>query len=288
MSRKSDLLGQGYNALINLVTRIIKLKTLLRSLVYLVHLLDFKRYVTSLNGFEPISIAGDDYSFLVRLINSGTAPRISSYFRLKGHTTASKNDQLTARRLQEMQIIEASEGKFFPGITNYRLTEKGIFHVLSKMEEYSPDLLIRYADSCVLETLIFQFFEQQTIKRCTARLYSEITRYLKECCTLSILRIESLKNSGNEDQSKERLRELEFDLMWLAKILVLELAMMYSEANILRLTANMTNDNAKVAVYELENDMKTLLSKDSKFKTILDSTHEELTEGYREISKRSE
>jgi hypothetical protein len=82
--------------------------------------------------------------------------------------------------------------------------------------------------------------------------------------------------------------ELEFDLMWLGKILVLKLAIMYTEANILCLTANMTNDNAKVAVYELENDMKTLLSKDSKFKTILDSTHEEMIEGYREISKRSE
>jgi hypothetical protein len=76
--------------------------------------------------------------------------------------------------------------------------------------------------------------------------------------------------------------------MWLGKILILKLAMMYSEANILRLTADMTNDNAKVAVYELENDMKTLLSKDSKFKTILDSTHEEMIEGYREICKRSE
>jgi hypothetical protein len=187
-----------------------------------------------------------------------------------------------------MQIIEASEGKFFPGITNYRLTERGIFHVLLKIEEYPPDLLIRYADSSVLETLIFQFFEPQTIKRCTARLYSEITKYLKECCTVSISRIESIKNSGTEDESKERLRELEIDLMWLGKILILKLAMMYSEANILSLTANMTNDNAKVAVYELENDMKSLLSKDSKFKTILDSTHEEMIEGYREICKRSE
>jgi hypothetical protein len=256
--------------------------------IYLVDLLDYKRFITQLSGFEPSSIAGNDYSFLVRLINSGTAPRISSYFRLKGQTTASKNDQSTARRLQEMQIIEASEGKFFPGITNYRLTERGIFYVLSKMEEYPPAFLIKYAESSILGTLIFQFFEPQTIKRCTARLYSEITRYLKECCTVSISRIESIKNSGTDDESKERLMELEFDLMWLGKILVLKLAIMYTEANILCLTANMTNDNAKVAVYELENDMKTLLSKDSKFRTILDSTHEELIEGYREISKRSE
>jgi hypothetical protein len=76
--------------------------------------------------------------------------------------------------------------------------------------------------------------------------------------------------------------------MWSAKILVLKLAMMYSEANILRSTSGMTNDNAKVAIYELENDAKGLLAKDNKFKMFLNLTYEELVEGYDEIRKRSE
>jgi hypothetical protein len=50
----------------------------------------------------------------------------------------------------------------------------------------------------------------------------------------------------------------------------------------------MTNDNAKVALYELENDMKGLLSKDSKFKKFLGIAHDEMIEGYEEIRKRSE
>jgi hypothetical protein len=50
----------------------------------------------------------------------------------------------------------------------------------------------------------------------------------------------------------------------------------------------MTKDNAKVALYELENDMKNLLAKDSRFKTFLNLTYGELVEGYEEIRKRSE
>ena len=250
--------------------------------------MDYKRYATQILDFESPSISGNDISFLVRLINSGSVPKISSYLRLKRQSDASKSDQLTARRLQEIELIQSSEGGLFSSSTNYKLTEKGIFYVLSKLEEYPPALLIKYSDSNVLETLIYQFFEVQTIKRCTASLYLEITRYLKECSTRTILRLEGIKNSKTEDQLNERIRDLELDLIWLAKILVLKLAMMYSEANILRSTTGMTKDNAKVALYELENDMKGLLSKDGKFTKFLKLAHDELAEGYEEIRKRSE
>lgn len=149
-------------------------------------------------------------------------------------------------------------------------------------------LLIKYPESIVLQTLIYQFFNAQTIKRCTANMYSEITRYLKQCCTATIARLDSLKSSPTEDDLNERIKELELDLTWLAKILVLKLAMMYSEAGILRSTAGMTKDNAKVAMYELENDMKRVLSKDNKFGKILDTAYSELSEGHQEIRKMSE
>jgi hypothetical protein len=111
---------------------------------------------------------------------------------------------------------------------------------------------------------------------------------LKQCCTTTISRLDSLRNSPTEDNLDENIKELELDLTWLAKILVLKLAMMYSEAGILRSTAGMTKDNAKVALYELENDMKRVLSKDNKFRNFLDSAYGEITEGYQELRKLSE
>ena len=71
-------------------------------------------------------------------------------------------------------------------------------------------------------------------------------RYLKACSTRTISSLELIKNSRSEDHLNEHIRELELDLMWLAKILVLKFAMMYSEANILRSTSGMTKDNAKL------------------------------------------
>jgi hypothetical protein len=249
---------------------------------------DYRLYVTQVLDYNPSSISGDDMAFMVRLINSGSSPKISSYFRFRSQSAASKYEQSTARRLQEMKLIQSIEGKFLSGSTNYRLTEKGIFYALSKLEEYPPALLIRYSECTVLQTLLYQFFGVQTIKRCTASLYAEITRYLKACSTRTISSLELIKNSRSEDYLNEHIRELELDLMWLAKILVLKLAMMYSEANILRSTSGMTKDNAKVALYELENDMKILLAKDSRFKAFLNLTYGELVEGYEEIRKRSE
>lgn len=250
--------------------------------------MDYKLYVTQVLDYNPSSISGDDMAFMVRLINSGSSPKISSYFRFRSQSAASKYEQSTARRLQEMKLIQSIEGKFLSGSINYRLTEKGIFYALSKLEEYPPALLIRYSECTVLQTLLYQFFGVQTIKRCTASLYAEITRYLKACSTRTISSLELIKNSRSEDYLNEHIRELELDLMWLAKILVLKFAMMYSEANILRSTSGMTKDNAKVALYELENDMKSLLSKDSRFKAFLNLTYGELVEGYEEIRKRSE
>lgn len=250
--------------------------------------MDYRLYVTQVLDYNPSSISGDDMAFMVRLINSGSSPKISSYFRFRSQSAASKYEQSTARRLQEIMLIQSIEGKFLSGSTNYRLTEKGIFYALSKLEEYPPALLIRYSECTVLQTLLYQFFGVQTIKRCTASLYAEITRYLKACSTRTISSLELIKNSRSEDYLNEHIRELELDLMWLAKILVLKFAMMYSEANILRSTSGMTKDNAKVALYELENDMKILLAKDSRFKAFLNLTYGELVEGYEEIRKRSE
>ncbi len=250
--------------------------------------MSYKQYATHLMRFKRSSIPEYGIRFLIRLVNTGSGPKISSFFGLRGQSSVSKGDQSTIMKLQEMQLIEEGEGKFFSGSTNYKLTDQGIFYLLSELEEYPPVLMIKYPESIVLQTLIYQFFNVQTIKRCTASMYSEITKYLKQCCSATITRLDSLKSSPTEDDLNERIKELELDLTWLAKILVLKLAMMYSEAGILRSTSGMTKDNARVAMYELENDMKRVLSKDNKFRKILVTAYSEVSEGQQEIRRMSE
>jgi hypothetical protein len=46
---------------------------------------------------------------------------------------------------------------------------------------------------------------------------------------------------------------------------------------------NVPNDNARIALYEVENDMKTLLSKDDRFMRLILTVKKEFEEGYREL-----
>jgi hypothetical protein len=249
---------------------------------------DYTQYISQVSEFRQVTgLQDNETTFLFKLANSlGLGYKITSYLRLKGQLTAHRNEQIIAKRLEEKDLVEVTEAKFFSGGTQYMLTQAGLFYVLSKLEGYSPNLLIKYADSILLKTLIYQYFETDTIKRSTARLYAEITRYVRECCQITISRVQVIKTSMRQEYIEAYTKELEFELIWLAKLLVLKVAIMYNEANILRTTGDITKDNARVALYELENDMKTLLSRDTKFKSILESTFVELEEGYQEIQKR--
>jgi hypothetical protein len=78
-------------------------------------------------------------------------------------------------------------------------------------------------------------------------------------------------------------KQLEFDLAWHTKALGFKLAVMYNESNMLITNPNVPNDNARIALYEVENDMKTLLSKDDRFMRLILTVKKEFEEGYREL-----
>ncbi|HYZ65821.1 MAG TPA: hypothetical protein VE574_03750, partial [Nitrososphaeraceae archaeon] len=82
-------------------------------------------------GFVSSSTPEYGTRFLIKLVNSGSGPRISSFFGLRGQSAISKSDQSTALKLLEKQFIEEGEGKLFSGSASYRLTERGIFYLLS-------------------------------------------------------------------------------------------------------------------------------------------------------------
>ena len=60
---------------------------------------------------------------------------------------------------------------------------------------------------------------------------------------------------------------------------------MYNESNILTTNPDVINENAKVALYELESDMKILLSRDTRFMQFLQLVQKEFEDGYRELTK---
>jgi len=77
----------------------------------------------------------------------------------------------------------------------------------------------------------------------------------------------NVKNGDRERHAKI----LESDLQLNAKLIAFRLGVMYSESNILVMvnSDDVADDSARVAMYELESTMKTILSKDKKFMQLL-------------------
>jgi hypothetical protein len=195
---------------------------------------------------------------------------------------AYKNEYITIKRLQELNLIE-EEGRFLGGATTYKLTSCGLFYIFSNMTTYSPKLLVKYQDNILLKTLLYPYFERDTIKTCTARLYALITRYLRTCCESTLYTLNIIKSNANTKERGGYIKGLESELEWHVKTLASKIAIMYNESNILGTSPEIDNDNAKVAFYELESAMKTTLSKDDRFMSLLDKLQKEFQEGYNEL-----
>jgi hypothetical protein len=114
-------------------------------------------------------------------------------------------------------------------------------------------------------------------------LYSTITQYLRECCEATLYALDDIKLTNVEEGRENYVKRLGFDLEWHAKALGFKLALMYNESNLLIANPESAKDNAKVVLYELENAMKALLSKDNKFMELLQLVEKEFGEGYKEF-----
>jgi hypothetical protein len=60
---------------------------------------------------------------------------------------------------------------------------------------------------------------------------------------------------------------------------------MYNESNILTTNPEVMDDNAKVALYELESSMKIRLSRDNRFMQFLQLIEKDYEDGYKELTR---
>ena len=246
--------------------------------------MDYSKYMSEISTYQRIELEDTERSFLFKIINGqDSAYKILSYFKLRRQTMSYKNIQYILRRLQELYLIEEVRGKFLRGTIYYRLTTLGLFHIFSKMASYPPELLIKYKDNIILKTLIYPYFEEETIKHCTARFYSAIIQYLRECCQTTLYSLDTIKSTSNTEDKEIQANQLEFDLGWHTKALGFKLAVIYNESNMLITNPDVSNDNARIALYELENGMKTLLSKDARFMSLILALKKEFEDGYKEL-----
>jgi hypothetical protein len=255
-------------------------------------MVDYSAYFSAIAKYQRVKLGETERSSLLRIINAPeSTSKIASYFKLKRRQAARFNDDHYAsiKILQNIDLIEdAQEEKFLRGATYYRLTTWGLFYTLSNMVNYPPQLFMKYQNNVILKTLLYPYFEADTIENCTSRLYSVLTQYLHEACNITLDKLEAIKSMTDTKDKERHIKGLQFDLESHAKVLGFKLAVMYNESNILTTNPDVMDDNAKVALYELESSMKIRLSRDNRFMQFLQVVQKDCQDGYKELTRLKE
>jgi hypothetical protein len=244
--------------------------------------LDYSNYLKTLYDYEKKQIGTEERSMLLKVINNADfSAQIGSYLKLRDRNQL--GDTSTVSRLLGLKLLTEKKGLILRGMRKYQLTSTGLFYVLTETMSYPPSLLKKYSDDPILKTLLFQYFEADTIASSTARFYSIIMQYLKQCCRTTLNWLEDTQNS-DEDRKNKMMNLLLVELALNAKLLALRIIIMYSDSTILSLTPKSKTGDPDVAYYELESNMKEILAKDSKFIEHLHKTNADFKSGYKEFT----
>ena len=244
--------------------------------------MDYSNYLKTLYDYEKKQVGTEEKSMLLKLINNvDFSAQIGSYLKLRDKNQL--GDTSTVSRLLGLKLLTEKKGLILRGMRKYQLTSTGLFYVLTETVSYPPSLLKKYSDDPILKTLLFQYFEVDTIASSTARFYSIIAQYLKQCCRTTLNWLEDTQNSDEERKNK-MMNLLLLELALNAKLLALRIIIMYSDSTILSLTPKSKTGDPDVAYYELESNMKEILAKDSKFIEHLHKTNADFKSGYKEFT----
>ncbi len=248
-------------------------------------LVDYTEYFSALSKYRKPTLSDHEKSLLFRIMNDlDISSQLGSYLKFRDKDN-SIEIQSIAMRLISYSLIEERKSRLLRGLRKYKLTSLGIFYVLSETTSYSPILLKKYSKNIVLQTILYSYFEEDTINSVTARLYSVITDYLRQSCKRTAATLEDIRSSTNTDYKNEMAKNLQLELEWNAKSLLFKIAIMYTESNIHASNPKSDSGDASITYYELEHRMKEILSNDKKFMTFLNKVREEFDEGFREIGE---
>ena len=244
--------------------------------------MDYSNYFATIYDYERKGIGTEERSILFKVLNNvDLSSQIGSYLKRRDKTQPSDTSSIS--KLIGSKLLVEKKGLILRGMRKYQLTSSGLFYVLSETVSYPPHLLKKYSDDPILLTLLYQYFEEDTIESSTARFYSIVTQYLKQCCRFTLNWLEDTQNS-NEEHKKKLMNDLMFELELNAKLLAFRIMIMYSDSNILSLTPKSTTGDPDVAYYEIESQMKEILSKDKKFIDLLQKINGEFKVGYKEFT----
>lgn len=181
--------------------------------------------IAQVSTFKKVELGEREEQILASIADGlNTAYNIHSYLKKRENTTDYKNVTKRVRRLHELKLITEVRGESAHGAKFYTLSTEGLFYLLVDYP-ISPMLIIKHKDNIILKSLLYPFFEEQTIEAGGDNY--EIGRYLKECCHILLSCVDYMRKVAKHPLKKmaeeKIITQLQTDLEWQAKSLAFNL-----------------------------------------------------------------
>ena len=238
--------------------------------------MSYAEYISQLITCNPVVLNGSEKALLLRLLSKRND---GMHIWFKRHSPSSVEEKLLSALVDSDLIEEIPGNRFRRGGRNYILTNCGLLYILSENQVFPGILLSRYCETVILQQLLFQYLEVNTVKNLSPRAEIIISEYLHKCCCTSKRTFETIRSSKIPEYKDRYLKILEADLKAFAFCLGIRLTLLYSRLMDkweLRYRDKLNHHGDK---------MVSLLSEDIKFSHFQGRVLKELDEAYEELVK---
>lgn len=121
---------------------------------------------------------------------------------------AYKNVHLRVAKLHKLGLVEKIRKKLGEKSIRYRITSQGLFQCLLVQNGLaSSEILFLYKDNIILQTILYQFFETETVRELISIFGEHVfDNYLEKCCENTLTVIQNIKLDPKDiDEALEKM-----------------------------------------------------------------------------------
>jgi hypothetical protein len=181
------------------------------------------RFMSEIAKYRKLSLGGTEQLFLVLFaLHTYSAYELWSYLK-NVKPMSYKNVHNKIKRLVVLGLIEEEKGNFKRNAIKYRLTSRGLFErLLLQSRVFHPTLWYNYKDNVILRTILYRYFETQTIWKFREPKYTVmsalVTNYLRKCCEAILTNLEFSRETDIDQLIRNELRDLLLKIISLSSI----------------------------------------------------------------------
>jgi hypothetical protein len=237
--------------------------------------MSYAEYISQLVICSSAGLNTQEKDSLRRLMEiSNKNEGIQSLLWFKKQSPFKAEDAKILSTLVDRNLIQAIHGnRLRKGSRKYILTTCGLFNILSDRQVLSGIFLSKYSDNIILQLLLFQYLEENTIRSLSSRAEIIISEYLYRCCITSKRTTEAIKSSKISEEIDRYVKILELDLKAYAFCLGIKLTLLYRGLKY----ANRLNHQ--------DEKMLTTLLDDDKFSRHRGGVQNDLEEAFEELAR---